>query len=388
MKTFELIDKENLINQTCLYNTKPIILNPELALVLGDSDLALIFQQIHYWISINKQNAEMELANINTYHNNRFWCFQTYEQWEQQFIWLTKKTIIRKIKKLEELGIVISDNFNQLNLDQTKWYTIDYKKLLELQTKVFQTKLKERQNKIATRKEQEKKAFEKFKEQKISTPSEMDKMSISRNGQSVHLQMDKMSIAIQENNYKENNYIQDNNISLSVIDNQNSKKEMTDGQTNYTQNFKIELDDNDDELNNLVVDIANDVLANQKTITVNNKKININKLITELQKLDKQTLAKLITYVAQKFESNNNDNIKNKNKYIASIFANAIFEKGYLLSEFKNNNENNNKTAKNKFVNYNQNDIDYDTLRAIELQSLAEGVTDDNSFLDKLGVKY
>ncbi len=372
MKTFELIDTENLINQTCLYNTKPIILNPELALVLGDSDLALIFQQIHYWISINKQNAEMELANINTYHNNRFWCFQTYEQWEQQFIWLTKKTIIRKIKKLEELGIVISDNFNQLNLDQTKWYTIDYKKLLELQTKVFQTKLKERQNKIATRKEQEKKAFEKFKEQKISTPSEMDKVSISRNGQSVHLQMDKMSIAIQENNYKENNYIQDNNISLSVVDNENSKKEMTDGQTSYTQNFKIELDDNADELTNLVVDIANDVLTNQKTITVNNKKININKLITELQKLDKQTLAKLITYVVQKFESNNNENIKNKNKYIASIFANAVFEKGYLLSDFKNNSENNNKTAKNKFVNYNQQPLDFDLLRQIELQSLKD----------------
>lgn len=373
MKTFELIDNENLINQTCLYNTKPIILNPELALVLGDSDLALIFQQIHYWISINKQNAEMELANINTYHNNRFWCFQTYEQWEQQFIWLTKKTIIRKIKKLEELGIVISDNFNQLNLDQTKWYTIDYKKLLELQTKVFQKKLKERQNKIATRKEQEKKAFEKFKEQKISTFSEMDKVSISRNGQNVHLQMDKLSIAIQENNYKENNYIQDNNISLSVIDNKKSKKEMTDGQTKYTQNFKIELDNNNDELNNIVVDIANDVLANQKTITVDNRKININKLVTELQKLDKQTLAKLIKYVAQKFKSNNNDNIKNKNKYIASIFVNAVFEKGYLLNDFKNNNENTNKTyAKNKFVNYNQQPLDYDLLRQIELQSLKD----------------
>lgn len=191
------------------------------------------------------------------------------------------------------------------------------------------------------------------------------------------------------NKINKKNNIKKDNISLSVVDNENSKKEMTDGQTSYTQNFKIELDNNDNELNNLVVDIANDVLANQKTITVNNKKININKLITELQKLDKQTLAKLITYVAQKFESNNNDNIKNKNKYIASIFANAVFEKGYLLSEFKNNNENNNKTsAKNKFVNYNQNDIDYDTLRAIELQSLAEGVTDDNSFLDKLGVKY
>lgn len=384
MKNFELIDNENLINQTCLYNTKPIILNPELALVLGDSDLALIFQQIHYWITINKQNAEMELATINTYYNNRFWCFQTYEQWEQQFIWLTKKTIIRKIKKLEELGILISDNFNQLNLDQTKWYSIDYKKLLELQTKVYQKKLAERQNKISKRKEQEKKAFEKFKEQKNSTISEMDKMSISRNGQNVHLQMDKMSIAIQENNYKENNYIQDNNISPSVIDKENSKKEINDGQTKNAQNFKINLK-TDNELNTMVKNIANNLLANQKTITVNNKKIYIKDLVKELKELNEQNLTKLINYVAQKFENNNSDNIKNQNKYIASIFANAILEKNYILSEFENTNKPQiTKTTKNKFTNYKmQQKPNSEMLRKLELKALFEGVDENklNAYL-------
>lgn len=381
MQKFELIDNEALINQTCLYNTKPIILNPELALVLGDSDLALVFQQIHYWININKQNAEMELANINTYHNNRFWCFQTYEQWEQQFIWLTKKTIIRKIKKLEDLGIVISGNFNKLNLDKTKWYTIDYKKLLELQNKVFKEKLIERQSKISIRKEQEKKAIQKFKEQKNFKFSEMDKVSISRNGQNVHLQMDKVSIAIQENNYKEINYIQENNIvSQSVVDKQNLKNEMTDGQTDYTQNFKIEIENNDNELNKIVVGIANDLLATQKTITVNNKKICINSLVVELKKLDKNNLLKLIDYVAKKFESNNSDNIKNKNKYIASIFTNAVFEKGYLLNDFKNNNQNisiNKQYGKNKFVNYKQEPLDFDLLRQIEIMTLKEGLEDE-----------
>lgn len=178
-----------------------------------------------------------------------------------------------------------------------------------------------------------------------------------------------MTLAIQENNY-----IQDNNIvSLSVVDNQNLKNEMTDGQTDYTENFKIEIENNDNELNNIVVDIVNDLLASQKTITVNNKKIRINGLITELKKLDKNNLVKLIEYVAKKFESNNSDNIKNKNKYIVSIFANAVFEKGYLLNAFKNNNKNintNKQYGKNKFVNYKQDPLDYDLLRKIELQSL------------------
>lgn len=172
-------------------------------------------------------------------------------------------------------------------------------------------------------------------------------------------------------NKKEN--IKKENISLSVDDNQSLKSEMTDGQTEYTPNFKIEIENNENGLNNLVVDIVNDLLTSQKTITVNNKKIRINGLIAELKKLDKNNLVKLIEYVAKKFESNNSDNIKNKNKYIVSIFANAVFEKGYLLNDFKNNNHSintNKQYGKNKFVNYKQEPLDYDLLRKIELQSL------------------
>lgn len=172
-------------------------------------------------------------------------------------------------------------------------------------------------------------------------------------------------------NKKEN--IKKENISLSVDDNQSLKNEMTDVQTEYTPNFKIEIENNENGLNNLVVDIVNDLLTSQKTITVNNKKIRINGLIVELKKLDKNNLVKLIEYVAKKFESNNSDNIKNKNKYIVSIFANAVFEKGYLLNDFKNNNHSintNKQYGKNKFVNYKQEPLDYDLLRRIELQSL------------------
>ena len=202
----------------------------------------------------------------------------------------------------------------------------------------------------------------------ITTEENVDKSRVlSDNGNSDigNLDIDK---PVNNNKINKKNNIKKDNISLSVVDNEKSKKEMTDGQTN--NNFKIELDNNNDELNNIVVDIANDVLANQKTITVNNKKININTLIDELQKLGKQTLIKLIKYVAQKFESNNNDNIKNKNKYIASIFANAVFEKGYLLNDFKNNSKNTSNNTKNRFINYKQREYDADFFRKIELQSL------------------
>ena len=413
MNKFELIDNENIINQTCLYNTKPIVLNPQLALIFGDSDLALIFQQIHYWVGINKQNAEMGLANVNTYHRNRFWCFQTYEQWEQQFIWLDKRTIRRKIKKLEDLGVVISDNFNQLNLDRTKWYTIDYKRLLELQKDTLTKKLQELKTKIKKRTEKEKKSIQKFKENKSKNNDykslnncvdnmckhcgnniNNSKISLNfrngqndhfRNGQNDHFEMDNLSITIQEINKQDINYIQEiNKVCLSVVE--ETKKEITDGQTDYTQNsnnnFKIELDNCNNEIKKTVITIANKLLQ-QKTTTVANKKIDINSLIQELEKMDKQTINKLIDYVVKKFELSNSDNIKNKAKYISAIFTNAILEKSYLLDDAKReiSDSNYNYTQSygtNKFVNYKQESLDNDLLRQIEQKTLREGLEDEN----------
>lgn len=376
MQKFELKYKNTMKTGNCLYNEKPIVLNPNLILIFdGDAKLAAILQQCHYWINFNKQNAEMELANINTYYDNCFWFFRTYEEWEVELFWIDLRTIKRKIKKLEDMGLLISNNFNKSKLDRTKWYTINYDKLAELE-KQFEPKLKEKMLKIEKRK-QKNKEYNFYNTSKYCenscTPDSVN-LTLSPKCQVDTINSDKLTLAIQENNYKENNYIQDNNIvSQSVVDNQNLKNEMTDGQTEYTQNFKIETENNDNELNNIVVDIVNDLLASQKTITVNNKKIRINGLITELKKLDKNNLVKLIEYVAKKFESNNSDNIKNKNKYIVSIFANAVFEKGYLLNDFKNNNKNintNKQYGKNKFVNYKQDPLDYDLLRKIELQSL------------------
>ena len=279
MQKFELKYKNTMKTGNCLYNEKPIVLNSNLILIFdGDAKLAAILQQCHYWINFNKQNAEMELANINTYYDNCFWFFRTYEEWEVELFWIDLRTIKRKIKKLEDMGLLISNNFNKSKLDRTKWYTINYDKLAELE-KQFEPKLKEKMLKIEKRKQKNKEynVSNTSKHCKNSYTPDSAKLTLSPKCQVDTINSDKLTLAIQENNYKENNYIQDNNIvSQSVVDNQNLKKEMTDGQTDYTENFKIEIENNDNELNNIVVDIVNDLLASQKTITVNNKKIRIN----------------------------------------------------------------------------------------------------------------
>ena len=46
----------------------------------------------------------------------------------------SESTIKRTIKSLEEQGYLLSANYNRLKMDKTKWYSIDYEKLAELES--------------------------------------------------------------------------------------------------------------------------------------------------------------------------------------------------------------------------------------------------------------
>lgn len=140
MSNFKLKYEDTIKTGNTLYNEKPIVINRDLAEILGDVELAIIIQEIHYWININRQNAENNLSNIVTYYDECFWCFRTYEDWLLDFPWSSLRTLKRKFKKLEEINLLISNNFNKLNLDKTKWYTINYDKLNELEKQFKQRK--------------------------------------------------------------------------------------------------------------------------------------------------------------------------------------------------------------------------------------------------------
>lgn len=155
---------------------------------------------------------------------------------------------------------------------------------------------------------------------------------------------------------------------------------------NYIKNkesFKIELEDNKDELNKIIVDIANNLITNQKTVNVSNENISVNKIVEELKKLKNIQIQKLIDYVSNKFKTCNKV-IRNQTKYITSIFVNAIFEKSYLIESFqegnsfylsKNNDQNINQQPKrDNFVNYKQPSWDFKKLREYELKSLRDEI--------------
>lgn len=106
--------------------SKTLIVNTDLALVLGDLNEAIVLNQLNYWLEINKK------ADKN-FIDDRYWVYNSYSDWKtNDFPYWSEKTIQRTFTRLESKGIVISANYNKLAIDKTKWYTINTKKLQEL----------------------------------------------------------------------------------------------------------------------------------------------------------------------------------------------------------------------------------------------------------------
>ena len=104
-----------------LFNKQPRLFDYDLACMIGDRE-AQFLQQIHYWLEVNRE------ARRN-FKEGVYWTFNSYENWQKQFPWLSVKQIKRVIGRLEEKELLIADNFNVLKIDRTKWYRINYEKL-------------------------------------------------------------------------------------------------------------------------------------------------------------------------------------------------------------------------------------------------------------------
>ncbi|MEH7490677.1 hypothetical protein [Neobacillus niacini] len=106
---------------TLLINEAPLMIVPSLAVEIGLNE-AVVLQQIHYWLTMSKHKIE-----------GKKWVYNTYEDWQKQFPFWSISTIRRTFYSLEKSGIVISANWNALQLDKTKWYTINYGQLLKIE---------------------------------------------------------------------------------------------------------------------------------------------------------------------------------------------------------------------------------------------------------------
>lgn len=103
-----------------LIDEHPLVVLPSLAKEIGLNE-AIMLQQIHFWISKRKHLKD-----------GRYWVYNTYDGWTEQFPFWSKSTTIRILKRLEDSELIITGNHNRLKIDNTKWYTINYEKVSEL----------------------------------------------------------------------------------------------------------------------------------------------------------------------------------------------------------------------------------------------------------------
>jgi hypothetical protein len=108
-----------------LINEPALQVLPSLAVAIGINE-AIVLQQIHYWLEINRK-ADKHFID------GRYWTYNTMEEWQKQFPWLSLSTLKRVVGNLEKLSLLPSAKFNAKDWNHTKWYTIDYDALRKLE---------------------------------------------------------------------------------------------------------------------------------------------------------------------------------------------------------------------------------------------------------------
>ena len=101
-----------------LLDEHPLLVMPKLATLIGLNE-AIVLQQVHYWL-IGKEQRQQD------YIDGHYWVYNTYDQWQAQFPFWSIRTLKRIFTTLENSGFLLSANYNKINFDKTKWYSIDY----------------------------------------------------------------------------------------------------------------------------------------------------------------------------------------------------------------------------------------------------------------------
>lgn len=109
------------------FSGKALSFDVQVATLLGLHE-AIILHQIQYWINIFEMKDDK-----NHFHEGRWWVYNSYRKWhENQFPFISERSIRYAIDKLCGCGVLIKGEFNTANYDKTNWYTVDEDRLAEL----------------------------------------------------------------------------------------------------------------------------------------------------------------------------------------------------------------------------------------------------------------
>lgn len=100
-----------------------LIFDPEIAARLGLKE-AIFLQRVHYWLKEASQHPDKRLGE---YRTSRWWIYNTLEQWREQLVFISERSLQRVIAKLIRLKLLLSES-----IAGRSWYTLDYQTLAAL----------------------------------------------------------------------------------------------------------------------------------------------------------------------------------------------------------------------------------------------------------------
>ncbi len=80
-------------------------------------DAAIILHNLKFWLDHNKANG----THIN---DGYVWSYNSARAFADLFPYWSSNKIQKTLKKLENEGVIIVGNYNKMNYDKTKWYTL------------------------------------------------------------------------------------------------------------------------------------------------------------------------------------------------------------------------------------------------------------------------
>lgn len=107
-----------------LFKSNPIVVNRDIAKILGLNE-TIVLQQINYWLEVNKKKN-------HNFKDGKYWTYNTIEEWREEFPFWSKETVKRIFKKLRDMKLLIIGNYNNMKMDRTLWYSINYVELDKL----------------------------------------------------------------------------------------------------------------------------------------------------------------------------------------------------------------------------------------------------------------
>jgi hypothetical protein len=110
-----------------LLDEAPLVVLPSLAATIG-LESAVVLQQLHFLIRIKlERHREYPRESERDIHAGRIWVWNTYQKWQETYFrFLSIRSLQRIFLHLEKRKLIIAGNYNEHNLNKTKWYSINY----------------------------------------------------------------------------------------------------------------------------------------------------------------------------------------------------------------------------------------------------------------------